>query len=94
MNAAPVQCPIDGIPKEKAHSQPLVFAQRKLLQFKLSHGSFPPPGSGRSVAWLARLFRVQEVVSSNLTAPTIFPEDDEEEARTPPQRVFVSNDAL
>ena len=28
--------------------------------------------SGRSVAWLARLFRVQEVVSSNLTAPTIF----------------------
>ena len=27
--------------------------------------------SGRSVAWLARLFRVQEVVSSNLTAPTI-----------------------
>src|SRR5215469_3887252 len=24
--------------------------------------------SGRSVAWLARLFRVQEVVSSNLTA--------------------------
>jgi hypothetical protein len=29
-------------------------------------------GSGRSVAWLARLFRVQEVVSSNLTAPTIF----------------------
>ncbi len=26
--------------------------------------------SGRSVAWLARLFRVQEVVSSNLTAPT------------------------
>ena len=30
-----------------------------------------PPGTGRSVAWLARLFRVQEVVSSNLTAPTI-----------------------
>jgi hypothetical protein len=28
--------------------------------------------AGRSVAWLARLFRVQEVVSSNLTAPTIF----------------------
>ena len=28
--------------------------------------------SGRSVVWLARLFRVQEVVSSNLTAPTIF----------------------
>src|SRR5207249_8495056 len=27
--------------------------------------------SERSVAWLARLFRVQEVVSSNLTAPTI-----------------------
>src|SRR6185295_19043192 len=31
-----------------------------------------PGGSGRSVAWLARLFRVQEVVSSNLTAPTTF----------------------
>src|SRR5687767_3142926 len=27
--------------------------------------------SGRSVAWLARVFRVHEVVSSNLTAPTI-----------------------
>ena len=35
--------------------------------------SLPPSLSGRSVAWLARLFRVQEVVSSNLTAPTIFP---------------------
>ena len=33
----------------------------------------PAFGSGRSVAWLARLFRVQEVVSSNLTAPTILP---------------------
>ena len=31
----------------------------------------PVLGSGRSVVWLARLFRVQEVVSSNLTAPTI-----------------------
>ena len=29
-------------------------------------------GSGRSVVWLARLFRVQEVGSSNLPAPTIF----------------------
>ena len=29
--------------------------------------------SGRSVAWLARVVRVHEVVSSNLTAPTIFP---------------------
>jgi hypothetical protein len=29
-------------------------------------------GSGRSVAWYARLLGVQEVVSSNLTAPTIF----------------------
>ena len=27
--------------------------------------------SGRSVAWYARLLGVQEVVSSNLTAPTI-----------------------
>ena len=27
---------------------------------------------GRSVAWYARLLGVQEVVSSNLTAPTIF----------------------
>ena len=33
--------------------------------------TFSGPRSGRSVAWLARLFRVQEVVSSNLTAPTI-----------------------
>ena len=30
--------------------------------------------SGRSVAWYARLLGVQEVVSSNLTAPTIFPQ--------------------
>ena len=36
-------------------------------------GTFSRHGSGRSVAWLARLFRVQEVVSSNLTAPTILP---------------------
>jgi|GEM_PF-2976818 hypothetical protein len=28
--------------------------------------------SGRSVAWLARLVRVQEVVRSNRTAPTTF----------------------
>lgn len=28
-------------------------------------------GSGRSAAWLARLLRVQEVVSSSLTVPTI-----------------------
>ena len=28
-------------------------------------------GSGRSVAWLARLLGVQEVESSNLSAPTI-----------------------
>jgi hypothetical protein len=37
--------------------------------------------SGRSVAWLARLFRVQEVVSSNLTAPTIFPRQKASETR-------------
>src|SRR5262245_14534243 len=36
------------------------------------HSASFRPDSGRSVAWLARLFRVQEVVSSNLTAPTIF----------------------
>ncbi len=36
-------------------------------------GTFSRSESGRSVAWLARLFRVQEVVSSNLTAPTTFP---------------------
>jgi hypothetical protein len=44
---------------------------------KIKLQNVSPPGifscleSGRSVAWLARLFRVQEVVSSNLTAPTI-----------------------
>ena len=32
-------------------------------------------GSGRSVAWYARLLGVQEVVSSNLTAPTIYGEN-------------------
>src|SRR5580765_7694030 len=41
------------------------------LQKNPGTGTFTVPGSGRSVAWLARLFRVQEVVSSNLTAPTI-----------------------
>jgi hypothetical protein len=45
---------------------------RKPLQCALLLPIFRPHfGSGRSVAWLARLFRVQEVVSSNLTAPTI-----------------------
>ena len=42
------------------------------LQFTAATGTFSCLGTGRSVAWLARLFRVQEVVSSNLTAPTIF----------------------
>ena len=41
------------------------------MLFRRREGNFPFLGSGRSVAWLARLFRVQEVVSSNLTAPTI-----------------------
>ena len=43
------------------------------LQFGAAAGNLHYCRSGRSVAWLARLFRVQEVVSSNLTAPTIFP---------------------
>ena len=41
------------------------------LQSALTTGNFSA-ASGRSVAWLARVFRVHEVVSSNLTAPTIF----------------------
>ena len=36
----------------------------------------PACGSGRSVVWYARLLGVQEVVSSNLTAPTIDPHAD------------------
>ena len=45
---------------------------KKPLQCAVLFPIFRPHfGSGRSVAWLARLFRVQEVVSSNLTAPTI-----------------------
>jgi hypothetical protein len=40
--------------------------------WRMGRAFIPCCGSGRSVAWLARLFRVQEVVSSNLTAPTIF----------------------
>ena len=47
-------------------------AQNSALLFGSAGGTVSPLGSGRSVAWLARLFRVQEVVSSNLTAPTIF----------------------
>ena len=51
-------------------------AQAAASEIKLQKGFiaviFCCPESGRSVAWLARLFRVQEVVSSNLTAPTIF----------------------
>jgi hypothetical protein len=47
-------------------------SNRKPLQYTSALLIFRPHfGSGRSVAWLARLFRVQEVVSSNLTAPTI-----------------------
>src|ERR1051326_6871970 len=42
------------------------------IAFPGNNRHFLSVGSGRSVAWLARLFRVQEVVSSNLTAPTIF----------------------
>ncbi len=41
------------------------------LQIVPTPANFSCSVSGRSVAWLARLFRVQEVVSSNLTAPTI-----------------------
>lgn len=41
------------------------------IEFPKPNRHFVSPWSGRSVAWLARLFRVQEVVSSNLTAPTI-----------------------
>ena len=59
---------------------PSLTRYRRSLKFarKFVLISSPAPGnlfihvSGRSVAWLARLFRVQEVVSSNLTAPTIF----------------------
>ena len=39
-----------------------------------------PSVTGRSVAWLARLLRVQEVVSSNLTVPTISPPESSEES--------------
>ena len=42
------------------------------LQLGAVHGKLAVCGSGRSVAWLARVVRVHEVVSSNLTAPTIF----------------------
>src|ERR1044071_4441703 len=42
------------------------------IAIRADNGHFLRPGSGRSVAWLARLVRVQEVVSSNLTAPTTF----------------------
>ena len=51
------------------------FPDRIRLQRSRQLTMFRPHfGSGRSVAWLARLVRVQEVVSSNLTAPTtLFP---------------------
>ena len=57
---------------------PRSLTWRKGVEFTLlaptirsaSQGAFR---SGRSVAWYARLLGVQEVVSSNLTAPTIFP---------------------
>jgi flavin reductase (DIM6/NTAB) family NADH-FMN oxidoreductase RutF len=41
------------------------------LHLSGADGNLSPLGSGRSVVWLARLFRVQEVVRSNRTAPTI-----------------------
>jgi hypothetical protein len=48
-----------------------LFSSISRLQLPGRGGTLIPSVSGRSVAWLARLFRVQEVVSSNLTAPTI-----------------------
>lgn len=41
-------------------------------------GAIQHNGSGRSVAWLARLLGVQEVESSNLSAPTIFIKKDKD----------------
>src|SRR5947207_5206645 len=43
-----------------------------VVAIRCANGQRCPSGSGRSVGWLARVVRVHEVVSSNLTAPTIF----------------------
>ena len=60
--------------REPLHAQLKSLANELPFFVAFSVGPRHPllPVSGRSVAWLARLFRVQEVVSSNLTAPTIF----------------------
>jgi hypothetical protein len=52
-------------------SNQCLTATKSTLHLGMFEGILAALGSGRSVAWLARLFRVQEVVSSNLTAPTI-----------------------
>ena len=66
------------LPQQRGVLPVIAFSNRTAAHPKIScnreqlghfHG---PYESGRSVAWLARLFRVQEVVSSNLTAPTSF----------------------
>src|SRR3989442_6993791 len=49
----------------------LINALKILVAIMEASEHFLGIGSGRSVARLARLVRVQEVVSSNLTAPTI-----------------------
>ena len=54
-------------PKHRPTTQPDQIRYCNLIRFGASSRRLT---SGRSVAWLARLFRVQEVVSSNLTAPT------------------------
>src|SRR5271157_2905550 len=81
----PPSCPRYGCHGQVTQSLRAVSAGRQALVLPQIHEcqiselqSLPPAaklphsGSGRSVAWLARLFRVQEVVSSNLTAPTIY----------------------
>ena len=53
------------------HGPAMVDNKKILVAIEMRSRHLLLPLSGRSVAWLARLFRVQEVVSSNLTAPTI-----------------------
>src|SRR5258706_15732350 len=71
---APQQCgPVESL--QTANAEPLFDDGFLQIGFAFPlcfrHFMQPSVGSGRSVAWLARVVRVHEVVSSNLTAPTI-----------------------
>ena len=56
----------------RRYSEATNSQENRVCQKDRNGATSRPAKSGRSVAWLARVVRVHEVVSSNLTAPTTF----------------------